>query len=288
MHVKQLYAEVTASIIKDLEAGVASWVKPWKNGNGGGIMPVNAATNRAYNGVNIPILWHAQQTCGYPAPQWMTYKQAQAAGAQVRGGEKSTHIVYTKKLTVTSELNDEDKQIAMLRVYSVFNVSQIDGLQTAPVKEILNSQPADGAMRFVDAIKADIRVGGDRAAYIPSHDFITLPPEQAFTGREHYLATALHELTHWSGAKHRLDRDLNNRFGTKAYAAEELVAELGAAFLCAHLGIQGELKHAEYIATWITLLREDDRAIFTASSKASQAADYLRAFSEPMVESGTG
>src|SRR5206468_285758 len=134
----------------------------------------------------------------------------------------------------------------MLRTYTVFNVAQIDGLPTeAPTEQ--STSPQDGAMHFIDATKADIRIGGDRACYVPSKDFITLPPEPAFTGREQYLATALHELGHWSGAKHRLDRDLSGRFGTRAYAAEELVAELNAAFLCAHLGIKGELRHAEYI-----------------------------------------
>jgi antirestriction protein ArdC len=132
---------------------------------------------------------------------------------------------------------------------------------------------------FIAATKADIRIGGDRACYVPSLDFICLPPEAAFKSREHFLATALHECGHWSGHKSRLDRDLKSRFNEKAYATEELIAELTAAFLCAHLGITGELRHAEYIASWISLLKDDDRAIFTASSRASQAADYLRAFS---------
>jgi antirestriction protein ArdC len=241
-------------------------------------MPVNAATRRPYSGINIPILWHSQQVNGYPTPEWMTYKQALPLDAHVRRGEHGVTVVFTKRLTVKAE-QDEEKQIAMLRTYKVFNVAQIDGL---PVLERPVEPPrtADAAMLFIDATQAEIRIGGDRACYVPSKDFIALPPEQAFTGREHYLATALHELAHWSGAKHRLNRDLSGRFGSRAYAAEELIAELGAAFLCAHLGITGRLRHAEYIKSWIELLNDDDRAILTASSRASEAADYLRAFAE--------
>lgn len=282
MKIADLYQSVTNAIVADLEKGVASWVKPWKTGNAGGIMPVNAATKHTYNGVNIPILWHAQITRGFPTAQWMTYRQALPLDAHVRKGEQGTTVVFTKKLTLKEKDSEEEKRISMLRTYTVFNVAQIDGLPDhfSDVQEMVET-PQDAAMFFIDATKADIRIGGDRACYVPSKDFIALPPEQAFSGREHYLATALHELGHWTGAKHRLDRDMEGRFGTRTYAAEELVAELTAAFLCAHLGIQGELRHSEYIGNWVELLKEDNRAIFTASSKASQAADYLRAFSEP-------
>jgi len=278
VYIKQLYKEVTARIVADLEKGVATWTRPWKLGNGGNIMPRNAVTCRSYNGINIPILWDAQERKGYPSADWLTYNQAKQAGAQVRGGERATTVVFTKRLTVGEE--DEERQISMMRCFSVFNVAQIDGLLIEPSKEeTAQPSPQTAADLFITATKADIRIGGDRACYVPSLDHIRMPPEQAFTGREHYLATELHELTHWSGHKDRLNRDLGNRFGTKAYAAEELIAELGAAFLCAHLGIEGQLRHAEYIASWIELLKEDERAIFTASSKASQAADYLRGFS---------
>jgi antirestriction protein ArdC len=280
MKIADLYQHVTNSIISDLEKGVASWVKPWKTGNVGGIMPMNGVTRRAYSGVNIPILWHAAIARGYPTQQWMTYKQALPLDANVRKGEHGTTVVFTKKLTFRESDTDEERRISMLRTYTVFNVAQIDGLPTdpSPISESKSGQ--DAAMLFINATMADIRIGGDRAYYVPSHDFVALPPEQAFTSREHYLATALHELGHWSGHKSRLDRDMQGRFGTMQYAAEELVAELSAAFLCAHLGIKGELRHSEYIANWLELLRDDNRAIFTASSKASQAADYLRSFSK--------
>jgi antirestriction protein ArdC len=285
MIIQQLYADVTANIIKDLEAGAVPWVKPWKNGNTGGILPKNAATHRSYNGINIPILWHAQISRGYPTASWMTYKQALELGAQVRGGEKSTHVVFTKQLNVKDKETEEEWKIGMLTAYSVFNVAQIDGLQQGE-PEFSRPLPErqDAVTAFIAATQADIRLGGDRACYVPALDFICLPPENAFKSREHFLATSLHECGHWSGAKHRLDRDLKSRFNEKAYAAEELIAELTAAFLCAHLGITGELRHADYIASWIDLLKDDDRAIFTASSRASQAADYLRAFSETQHE----
>jgi antirestriction protein ArdC len=283
MKTADLYESVTNAIIKDLEAGVASWVKPWKT-NGGGVLPFNAATKRSYNGINIPILWHASSVHGWPTLGFMTYKQAKDIGAQVKGGEKGTTVVFTSKLTIQSEVNEEERQIGYLKAFTVFNVSQIDGLEPEPVKEKLNEQRRDDqATRFIQATGATIKHGGDRAFYRIADDYVQLPEVTAFESYEHYLATALHETVHWSGNKKRLDRDLNNRFGTQAYAAEELVAELGAAFLCAHLGVEGKLRHAEYLANWLQLLKEDNRAIFTAASKASQAADYLRTFSEQVA-----
>jgi antirestriction protein ArdC len=169
----------------------------------------------------------------------------------------------------------------------VFNVAQIDGLPASTTGQVEKTpdQKRDHVDTFIAATKADIRIGGDRACYVPALDFICLPPESAFKSREHLLVTSLHECGHWTGARSRLDRDLKSRFNEKAYAAEELIAELTAAFLCAHLGITGELRHADYIASWICLLKEDDRAIFTAASKASQAANFLRAFSGEVQES---
>ena len=167
----------------------------------------------------------------------------------------------------------------MLRSYAVFNVAQIDGLPAHVAQPEDVAPPLDDDVQhFVDATRADIRHGGSRACFVPSLDVIQLPPRSAFVNNESYRATQLHELGHWSGHETRLNRDLKNRFGSRAYAAEELIAELTSAFLCAHLRIVGELRHASYIDTWIALLRQDNRAIFTAASKASQAADFLRSF----------
>lgn len=280
MKVHELYQTVTDRIIGQLEVGVAPWVRPWKDGANTGIMPHNGATHRAYSGINVVLLWHEREVKGYRTPNWMTYRQAQELGAQVRGGEKSTTVVFTKKLHFTDTETEEEKTVPMLRTYAVFNEDQIDGLPAKKPEILPPEQRIELVEAFIAAAKAEIRMGGNRACYVPSKDFIALPEKHQFESLEHFYATSLHEHVHWSGARGRLERDLKSRFHEKEYAAEELVAELGAAFLCAHLGIKGELRHAEYIGNWLALLKEDNRAIFTASSKASQAADYLRSLSE--------
>jgi antirestriction protein ArdC len=281
MRVQELYDKVTQQIIRDLEAGTIPWTKPWKSKRGG-IMPHNAVTKRGYQGINIPILWHAQQENGYPSAAWLTYQQAQDAKAQVRKGEKSTTVVFTRKLIVKGD-DELEKQIAMLKTFNVFNVAQIDGLpEETPAPELTPEQRDDAAVRFIMRTKAHIIHGGNMACYVPSKDFIVLPHSIDFESYEHYLATGFHELVHWSGSDTRLKRDLRGRFGSDAYAAEELIAELGAAFLCAHLEVQGQLRHADYLASWLAILKKDNRAIFTAASKASQAVDYLRSFSDCM------
>jgi antirestriction protein ArdC len=281
MHIAAVYENVTKSIIAELERGTAPWIKPWKAGKRVGIMPANAITGHHYRGINVPILWHAADERSFPTNGWLTFKQALDAGGHVRKGEKGTQIVFAKRISVTDN-DEEERQISMLRAFTVFNVSQVEGIDALLASP--EALPAGTVETFVSATGADIRRGGGRACYIPSRDFIALPNPSDFTSPEHYDATKLHELVHWSGNEKRLKRDLGNRFGTKAYAAEELIAELGAAFLCAHLGVEGQLRHAEYIASWLSLLKEDDRAIFTAASKASAAADYLRSFSEKVEE----
>jgi antirestriction protein ArdC len=282
MQMTSLYADVTRDIITDLARGVPAWVQPWKTSKRTrlGLLPANLATGRTYSGINIPILWHAAKGAEYVDHAWMTFQQALALKANVRKGEKGTHIVFTKKVTTTQD--DEEKQFSMLRGYTVFNVAQIDGLPTsiATPEEVACATDED-VERFISATKADIRHGGSRACFVPSLDIIQLPLPSSFISVENYFATKLHELGHWSGHESRLNRDLKNRFGSQAYAAEELVAELTSAFLSARLGINGELRHAAYIESWIKLLTADNRAIFTAASKASQASDYLRSFSAP-------
>ena len=169
MKMLDLYMTVTNTIISDLEKGVASWVKPWKNGNAGAVMPTNAATSREYSGINIPILWHAQSSRGFPTARWMTYKQAQSRDAHVRKGEHGTTVVFTKRLTVKDRETDEEKRLNLLRTYTVFNVSQIEGLPSDP---LVHETPhgSDVAMHFIDATKADVRIGSDCACYIPSKE----------------------------------------------------------------------------------------------------------------------
>lgn len=280
-----LYQHVTDGIIKSLEAGTVPWTRPWKSSRAvkGSVMPHNFATGRPYSGINVPILWSRAADNGYDEHSWLTYQQATAAGGQVRKGEKFCTVVFTKKLTFKEE-DDTTRKASMLRQFFVFNVAQIDGLKEPEIKPETPEAREAKTEAFIKETGAQIQHGGNKACYIPSLDFVALPEFNQFRSPQHYYATALHELGHWSGAESRLDRDLQGRFGTRKYAAEELVAELTAAFLCAHLGIEGELRHAEYIASWIELLKHDERAIFTASSKASQAADYLRSFSEAQEE----
>ena len=279
MKMASLYEQVTNAIIADLEKGAPIWVQPWKTTprTSLGLLPANLATRRTYSGINIPILWRAAIEGGYSDHAWMTFKQALAQGACVRKGERATHVVFTKKLLVKED--DEERRISMLRSYAVFNVAQIDGLQPHAAEAEEAAPPLDDVQRFIDATAAEIRFGGSRACFVPALDIIQMPPRSEFVSNESFRATQLHELGHWSGGEKRLNRDLKNRFGTQAYAAEELVAELTSAFLCARLRVEGELRHASYIDSWIALLKKDDRAIFTAASKASQAADFLRSFS---------
>jgi antirestriction protein ArdC len=273
MDLNELYTSVTREIIAPLEAGTVPWTRPWRTGSSLGVLPHNAITGREYRGINIPILWRAAERHTYPTHAWVTYQQAQAAGAQVRKGERGTTVVFTKQVRLARADEDEDRAIRMLRRFVVFNLAQIDGLD-AP-----DRRPPDQSWSvFTAATKAEVRIG-PRPAYLPSHDVIEMPDITLFESEARYYATLLHELVHWSGSALRLNRDLSNRFATRQYAAEELIAEFGAAFLCAHLGIAGELRHADYVASWLDLLRHDDRAVLTAASKASQAADFLRSYS---------
>ncbi len=283
----RLYQEVTSRIVAELEQGTAPWLRPWRvsRHNGSSLLPVNAVTARQYHGINIPILWHQASERGYPTHEWLTYKQAADKGAHVRKSERATEVVFTKKLRIRDRETEEERQISMLREYWVFNAAQVEGLpvlQAAP--EVPPEARITHAEAFIGATGADIRHGGNEAAFVPSLDYIQMPPFRAFKTTEGYYATGFHELGHWTGHTTRLDRNLSGRFGSRTYAAEELVAELSSAFLCAHLGIAGELRHAGYLSEWIELLKADDRAIFTAAAKAQQASDYLRSFSEPIGE----
>lgn len=294
VHGKQsLYEQVTNGIIRELEAGTAPWVKPWSTGSDDVSLPYNAATSREYSGINIPVLWATALDRGYVLPRWLTFRQAKELGGHVRKGEQGTTVVFVKRLPPQAEGNDEEegearsKPKSVLRSFTVFNVAQCDGLParlSLPMTPRPEGERHQAAEAFLEATKAEVRHGGNRAFYSPTHDFVGLPPFAAFESAGHYYATSLHEHVHWTGSENRLAREFGKRFGDRAYAAEELVAELGAAFLCAHLGIEGRLRHAEYVKSWLELLKEDARAIFTAASRASQAADYLRAFSEALPE----
>lgn len=285
MSLQTLYDKVTQNIIQEIETGnLPPWLKPWKDGRRGGIVPVNAVTKRAYNGLNVLVLWCEREEKAYPTPEWLTYKQCQEAGGQVRKGETSTHVIYVNR-SVVNGAKDEERLAPFMRLFNVFNVAQCDGLpHNAPAPELLEHERNERAEAFLLATKAEVRWGEAKAAYVPGMDMIVLPERGAFTGAENLYATWAHELCHWTGHKERLNRDLMSRFHEKAYAFEELVAELGAAMTCAYLEVRGELRHASYVESWLKVLKENSRAILTAASLASKATEYLRGFSEAQEE----
>jgi antirestriction protein ArdC len=289
---KDIYSEITNQLIAAIEADPGNPSLPWRRASGPLFMPVNALTKNAYNGVNIVSLWVAAEVRRYASPVWATYRQWQELGAQVRKDEKSSLVIFYKEFETDPDpdVADDDGKRRVARASCVFNAAQVDGYVAPdapePLGPIERIKAADG---FVLATGARIEHGGDRAYYVPSTDRIQMPDENLFCGsttmtrEEGYYATLIHELTHWSGAKHRLNRDFGTRFGEEAYAAEELVAEIGAAFLCTELGITQDTRpdHAQYLANWLKLLKNDSRAIFAAAAKASEAATYLKGFQKP-------
>ena len=286
-HVKSdIYTRVTEKIIAALEQGERSWVPRWNAAHQAG--PVSRPLRQngiPYRGMNVLLLWAEAMEKGYAAPIWITFKQAQELGAHVKKGEKGALVVYANTVdkTETNE-NGEDieRRIAFMRGYTVFNVEQVEGLPQHYYAKPADPLPVTERMAavedYITATGADIRHGGDSAYYAPGPDFVQMPQFETFKDKEGYYATVLHELVHWSGAKRRLDRSFGEgKFGNESYAREELVAELGAAFLCADLGITPEVRddHAPYIASWLEVLKRDKRAIFSASAHAQRAADYL-------------
>ena len=241
---------ITDNVIKALEAGTAPWVKPW---NSNGIdAPFNPISKRYYNGINF-IQLSMMPGSTY---NWVTYKQAQSVGAQVRKGSKGVQVIYFSPLEVKDKASNEIKKIPMLKTYTVFNADQVDGLELpAPTERTMN-ETIESCEAFIKNQRASISFGGNRAFYAPSIDAIQLPEKDKFKSTEDYYATALHELSHWTGHESRLNRSFGKRFGNQAYAFEELVAELGSAMLCAHLKIDGQLQHANYIANWLEGLKK--------------------------------
>lgn len=281
---RNLYAEITARIVAELERGAPPWVQEWSTRGVGGAMPVNAASGRAYSGSNVPMLWIFQQAGGYEAARWLTFKQALEAGGCVRRGERGAPLVYVS--TIEREEDGEVRKIPFLKHFTVFNIAQCDGLPAdlAPRPAPINPDARDAlAESFVASTGVDLRHGEGRCYYSSRSDFVMMPDFSAFNGASGYYSNLFHELTHWTGAERRLNRhDKLARFGSQEYAAEELVAELGAAFLCAEFGFDG-MRHSGYIENWIRLLKSDDRAFVRAASMASAACDYLRrlALAEP-------
>ncbi len=282
-----LYARVTDEIIRAIEAGVEKYQMPWHRGSGIG-MPRNAASGRVYRGVNILALWASSQMCEYTQPYWATFLQWKSLGAKIRFGEKASVVVFYKRMDSEDDGEENEKETRfILKSSFVFNAEQVDGWFSPESSSYEDRterlQLVEG---FIDALGADIRYGGSVAGYNKTLDRIHMPERCRFVGTETSTATEsfysviLHELVHWTGHPARLDRDLSGKFGTSAYAFEELVAELGAAFLCADLGvaITPRNDHAAYVSDWLQVLRQQKSAIFTAASLSSAACRFMSEF----------
>lgn len=296
-----LYDEVTERIIADLDSGCVPWVQPWGNVGSGPGLPRNALTTRPYSGINILILWAEVTAKGYPSQGWLTFRQAQEAGGCIRKGERGTMVVYADRFVPRDrktealrgsdspdhadkaravERGEDARAIPFLKRFTVFNVAQCEGLRSDLAGEpvpLPECEIVPLAEAVIAASGITVRIGGDEAWYAPGPDVVQVPPQSAFFDPINWYRTVLHELTHATGHASRLDRALVTSFGTKDYAREELVAEMGSAFLCASLGIVPTVRHADYLASWLAVLREDNRAIFRAASAASKAADWLLA-----------
>lgn len=294
-----LYDEVTRRIIAELEAGRVPWVQPWGRAEGAGLapgLPRNALTGRTYSGINVLILWGAVIEQGFPSQGWLTFRQASQAGGNVRKGERGTTVVYADRFTPEAEkarareAGEEARAIPFLKRFTVFNVAQCEGLRPDLAPEpvpLPEREIVPVAEEVIAASGVDFRIGGSKAFYVPSADYVQVPPQPTFFAQVNYYRTCLHELTHATGHPARVGRDLSNPFGSPGYAREELVAEMGSAFLCAALGIVPTVRHADYLASWLDVLREDNRAIFRAAAQASKAADWLLA-RRPCPEQGRG
>ena len=280
-----LYAHVTDSIVAAIEAGASEFRLPWQRTGIGNILPVNAATCTAYNGVNILSLWAEAMTRGYDRGIWATYRQWASLGAQVRKGARGSCVIFYKEYEAEPDPDNEsdDGKRRFARASWVFNAQQVDGFDLPDIPDLPPIERITKADQLIEKNGADIRHGGEQAYYRRKDDFIQMPDERLFTAddeakrTEDYYAVLFHELTHWTGAAHRLDRDLHKRFGDDTYAMEELVAELGSAFLCGELSITPRPRpdHTGYIAHWLEVMKEDKRAIFTAAARASEAVTFL-------------
>jgi antirestriction protein ArdC len=290
---RDVYRKVTDAIINAIEQGVGTWRMPWHTSGRFAFSPINVTSRKPYRGINTLCLWSAAQAKGYDSGEWATYQQWQDRKAQVRKGEKSTTVVFWKFANDAKETEDGEtltsSRLLFTRGYSVFNAAQVDGYTPKPEMARPMPERIASADVFFKAIAAEVSRGGNRAYYASATDHIQMPPFGAVDDNVAYYSTLAHEHTHWTSHSTRCDRQLGKRFGDMAYAAEELIAELGAAFTCAHLGLSTEPREdqAQYINSWLKVLRAEPKAIFTAASKAQQATDWMIAHTgEPSIIAG--
>lgn len=293
-----LYTEITDKIIAELEAGRVPWVQPWGTADAQAplAMPRNAVTQRRYSGINVLILWGAVIEGGFAGQSWLTFRQALSLGGHVRKGERGTTVVYADRFTPederrrAAETGEEAGAISFLKRFTVFNTDQCEGLPDDLASTVVPPPPSQiepQAEALIAATGADFRIGGGRAYYSRTGDYVQVPPPAAYFEPINWHRTAFHELGHWTGHTSRLNRDHSGSHGSKPYAREELVAEMAGAFVCASLGIVPTVRHADYIGSWLDVLREDNRAVVRAASAASKAADFLLAFAPPVIDAGT-
>lgn len=294
MDINKLYKEVTATVIKQLEDGVPPWVRPWKDGKrrGVGMIPSNLISGRLYSGGNILLLWMAAQQHGWDSLQFCPYLAANKVGGTVRRGEKGIQILFTSHHRKKDEATGEERPYTFVKTHTVFHASQLENI---PEKYLQPQQREEGvsvpknerAVDFAQKTGITIRHEGNKAFYSPAQDIVVVPPFSSFKDEEGYHGTVCHELVHATGHEKRLNRQFGKRFGDERYAAEELVAELGSAYLCARLGYKPGFRSASYLASWLKVLKSDNRAIFTAASYAGQASSSLwdKAFPESVEES---
>jgi antirestriction protein ArdC len=280
-----IYETITHQIVTAIEEGADLYKMPWHRSRNDITNPRNVSTSRSYRGLNIVTLWMLAEAKQYASGTWATYQQWTEKGAQVRKGEKAASVFFWKNMREADEAQtdgEENRASFVARAYSVFNADQVEGYEPPALPILSEDERIAQAEAFFSKIPATIQTGGNQACYVPSADRVQMVPFSQFTCAPAYYSVLAHELTHWSGAAARLDRDLSGRFGSDSYAVEELVAELGAAFIAGRLGLPSDPRkdHAPYIASWLKVLKGDSRAIFTAASKAQQAADYLASFSE--------
>ena len=281
----EIHRAIADKVIQAMQEHGSNWTKSWTVAAGDG--PLSMSTKKNYQGINWLILSMARATSGYTSGHWATYNQWKAMGAQVRKGERGEMVVLYKPIVVKDKETGEDKSIKLLRTFNVFNVDQVDGYEAPTVTAGHVDMPDTVADTFaIDAGAIITNADPSGAFYVPSRDFINMPKQCQFDSPEAYSATLLHELTHWTGHESRLDRNFKTGTGTKDYAAEELVAELGAAMLCGSLGISPEPRadHAKYLNNWIERLTNEPKAIFTAAAKAQQAADYCHDVQQTEVQ----
>ena len=286
---RDIYAEVTAKVVAAVEAGTPPWHKPWASG---GPSRPTRSTGQAYRGINTVVLWTASMLRGFDNPYWFTFNQARDLGAAVKKGAKAEPVVFWKQVEAKAGEQpggDDDAEEGagrgrrmFMRYFSVFNAEEIEGLPDrfrclppAPKPFVAHER----AEKTMAATGAKISLGGGRAFYSPGNDSIRLPARESFDSPERFYGTAFHELVHWTGVEKRCARQFGKRFGDDAYAVEELVAEMGAAFLCADHAIATcpREDHASYIASWLKVLKADSKAIFSAAAAAEKAASFILA-----------